>query len=334
MTFSFLHLYSVIFPMLLFGCSVTKKMADGSTGTPREEIPFDDTRPGHWPEPFQLVGIPSTLDQEVQQAWYFTAEGAEPKPLLVSLHTWSGNYNQADPLAEKARQANWNYIHPDFRGPNWTLKACCSEWALNDIDEAIDYALQNGNVDPARIYVAGVSGGGYAALAVYMKSRHNIRHISAWVPISDLTAWYEQSVIRGAKYAKHILECTGSGDDELDEEKARSRSPIFWKTPDRDTRLDIHAGIYDGIQGSVPITQSINFYNKLVIDMGAEAKGQIVSTEEKAWLLEHRKPRSDVGMIGDRKICLREEFKRINLVIFEGNHEMLADVVFEEFFND
>lgn len=296
-------------------------------------IPYDDTRPGHWPEPFQMVQFPSPLDGEMQHAWYLAAEGTEPRPLLVSLHTWSGDYNQKDTLAQMAAANNWNYIHPNFRGPNWTPKACCSRYALEDIDRAIDFAIERGAVDRSRIYVNGVSGGGYAALAVYMRSRHPVRSISAWVPISDLTTWYEQSVIRSANYANHILDCTGSENGELDVDEARARSPLYWETPRRETRLSIFAGVYDGIQGSVPITHSINFYNKVVRDLGEPTEEATVSDAEKAWLLEHRKPIDPGEKIGDRYVCLRKRFQSIELVIFEGNHEMLVDVAARNIFN-
>ena len=310
-------------------------MQDSDRSDSSEIVRFDDTRPGHWPEPFQSVEILSPMDGELQKAWYFPCSGGEKRPLLVSLHTWGGDYNQNDPLAPLAVKENWNYIHPDFRGPNRTAKACCSEFALDDIDQAIDFAIKQGNVDPDRIYVNGVSGGGYAALALYMRSRHHIRSISVWVPISDLAAWHKQSVIRRAtNYADNIIQCTGSQDNVLDIEEAKARSPIFWDVPGRDTRLHIYAGVFDGIQGSVPITQSINFYNKLVADLGAVDEKSQVSVEEKAWLLEHRMPSVAMGEIGDRKICLQKQFKTIDLIIFEGNHEMLIDVAYHNILQD
>ena len=325
--------YFVIILIVCMSCSFSNKDALSTVSSDEDVIPYDDTRPGHWPEPFQLVEIESPLDGAVQKAWYYRAKGPEPRPLLVSLHTWSGDYNQKDTLAAMAVENNWHYIHPDFRGPNWTPKACCSEFAMEDIDQAIDFAIRQGGVDAGRIVVNGVSGGGYAALAVYMRSRHPIERILSWVPISDLTAWYEQSVIRKANYAKHILQCTESAEDELDMGAARSRSPLYWETPDRDTRLQIFAGVYDGIQGSVPITHSLNFYNKLVNDLGASSPSDLISDAEKAWLLEHRKPFHTSAMIGDRKVCLAKEYKTVELVIFEGNHEMLVDVAAQNIFN-
>ncbi|WP_236980950.1 alpha/beta hydrolase family protein [Membranihabitans maritimus] len=291
------------------------------------QIRYDDQTVSNWQSPFEEVEIVSNLDDSLQKAWFLPSSSGEPMPLLVSLHTWSGNYSQFDTLAILAKESNWNYIHPDFRGPNKTFKACCSEWARNDIDEAIDYAIENGNVNPDKIFVVGVSGGGYAALSTYMTSRHKINKISAWVPISDLPAWYNQSKIRQNKYSEDIMNCTGSVGS-LDIQIAKERSPIYWEVPARNTVLNIYAGVYDGIQGSVPITQSINFYNKIVSSLGAKDR-DMVSNEEKLQLLENREPLAKFGKIGARDVCLTKEFKNISITIFMGNHEMLPSTAFK-----
>ena len=91
----------------------------------------------------------------------------------------------------------------------------------------------------------------------------------------------------------------------------------------------IHTGIYDGIQGSVPITHSINFYNKLLTDLKAE-EVFFVSDKEKLFLLEHRMPLGDFGSIGDRKLYLKKKYKNVELMIFEGNHELLPEYALSE----
>jgi hypothetical protein len=96
---------------------------------------------------FLLVKISSKADASLQPAYFLRAQSKVPKPLIVSLHTWSGDYSQDDPLADMARTAGWNYIHPDFRGPNRTADACLSPKALTDIDDAIKYAKDKGPVD-------------------------------------------------------------------------------------------------------------------------------------------------------------------------------------------
>jgi len=294
---------------------------------------YGDTISGPGYEGFEIVEIPSTLDHQIQKAYFRKSKQDRPVPLIVSLHTWSGDYSQEDPLAQLCKEEEINYIHPDFRGPNHTIEACCSELALNDIDQAISYAIENARVDTSRIFVIGVSGGGYATISAFMRSKHNIAKFSAWVPITDLKAWYNESTIRKAKYALDIIKCTGSEKGMLNEAIAEERSPLYWDTPvDKLSRseLFIYTGVYDGIQGSVPITHSINFYNKVLSDLSVTDSTKYVSDREKLHLLEYRKPTGDFGTIAGRDICLLKKHGNIKLTVFEGNHEMLTEYAFNE----
>ncbi len=298
----------------------------------KSNIKFDDTIKMDWDTEFSIVEIKSQLDAHIQKAYFYKSKSKKAQPLIVSLHTWSGDYSQKDELAIICQEKNLNYIHPNFRGANWTKNACCSNLALNDIDNAISFALENSNVDMDKIYVIGVSGGGYATLSTFMRSKHQISKFSAWASISDLAAWYNESSIRKNKYAKNILNCTGSG-DVLNIANAKSRSPMYWETPTEkltNSELAIYAGVYDGIQGSVPISHSINFYNKLLTDLAESDSSNYVSNKEHLELLELRQPLGEYGTIASRKICLKKEAGNVSLTIFEGNHEMLTAYALEE----
>ena len=175
--------------------------------------------------------IQSSLDGNVQVFYFDKSTATSPQPLVVELHSWSNSADsQKDMVAAQAHAKDWNYIFPNFRGVNNHPKACCSEFVIADIDEAIDWALKNMNIDKKKIYVVGNSGGGYATMAMYMKSRHNIASFSAWSSISDLATWYGESVERKNRYGPEIVKCTGAG-EVFDAEKAKERSPLFWKTP-------------------------------------------------------------------------------------------------------
>lgn len=307
-----------------------------SQSVQKEVIKFDDTRTVIWPKTFELVEIPG-IDSTFQKAYFYKTTSGKPQPLIISLHTWGGNYAQRDEVAQLSANKNYNYIHPDFRGPNKTINACCSELALSDIDNAIDYAISKGNVDLSNIFVIGVSGGGFAALNVFMNSKHKIRKFSAWASITDLEKWYSESKAKGNHYWKDISLCTTSGTEgELGITEARKRSPLFKETPIKkldETKLELYAGVHDGVDGSVPFTHSILFYNKLLKDLKVDDKKHYVSKRDINYLLKFRKPRRDLGKIANRTVCLVKQYKNINLTIFTGGHEMLTDYAFTQLFN-
>ncbi len=340
-TYAF-NLLALSILILMTGCNRSGlRSEEGNTSTQQTSgdsgmVTYDNENHAVWGKEFELVEIRSSIDGEVQKAYFHASRSPNPQPLVVSLHTWSGNFEQADPLAGLCLEKDLNYIHPDFRGPNKSVQACCSELALTDLDESIDYAMEQAKLRPSRIYIIGVSGGGYATLCMLMKSRHRVDKFSAWVPISDLSAWYRESRIRGNRYAEDILDCTGSPGGQLDTARAKARSPLYWNTPTEKfpgTEVIIHTGIYDGIQGSVPITQSINFYNKLLTDLEVTDPEAYVSPAETLYLLETRLPLKEYGLVAGRKVCLRKQYQAIRLLIFQGNHEMLPGYALDELLN-
>ncbi|MEP7111305.1 MAG: prolyl oligopeptidase family serine peptidase [Ferruginibacter sp.] len=274
--------------------------------------------------------IKSSMDSTTQVFYYNKSINNKPEPLIVQLHSWSFTADSLKTidLDIEANAKNYNYIFPDFRGVNNHPKACCSEFVISDIDESIDWALKNMNVDKKRIFVIGYSGGGYATFAMYIKSRHNIRSFSAWVPISDIVAWYGQSRERKNQYASQIIGCIGSS-PVFDTLKAKERSPLFWTTPlkkRKKSTMQIFAGIHDGYTGPVPISQSVNFYNKLLSDFKETDTSKYVKNEDLKFMLETQTfPSSNSNKkIGDRAICYQKATKNIMLTIFEGGHELLS----------
>jgi hypothetical protein len=255
----------------------------------------------------------------------------------VSLHTWSGGYEQKDTLSWICIARDYNYIHPHFRGPNNNPEACGSKYAIQDIEDAIGYAIQNGSVDTTQIHIIGVSGGGYAALLTYMKTRYNVNTFSAWVPISDLVKWYFESEGRRTKYSFEIARSTVDSMEFnenfylLGEEEAIARSPYFMKTPVKDrmnSKLYIYAGIHDGYTGAVPITQSLFFYNKVVKDFNILETDACIPDKDIIELVASRNfVKKNKGSIGNRTIHYERNYRDIvKIIIFEGSHEMLSDI--------
>lgn len=306
----------------------------------QEESVWDDTSVKKWPAPCQQVEIISSIDGQVQPAWFYKSQSSLPRPLVVSLHTWSGGFDQADTLSWESIKKDYNYIHPHFRGPNNTPQACGSKFAIQDIDDAIAYALENGNVDTSEIHITGVSGGGYSTLLAYMKTSYQVKTFSAWVPISNLVDWYYESVGRANQYAYHMaLATTGLDFDRTDyfinEEEARARSPYFMQTPTQErehSKLYIYAGIHDGYTGSVPVSQSLKFFNKLVRDYDSTNIQSLISTQQMLSLVERRN--SDFShpiRVSRGDIHFQRHFEdKLQLTIFEGNHERINSLALSQ----
>ena len=303
-----------------------------------QENAWDNTKARHWPSVCQKVEIISSMDQAAQSAIFYSGTGEIPRPLVVSLHTWSGDYTQEDPLVQDCIDKNYNYIHPDFRGPNNSPEACGSALVIRDIDDAISFAIREGNVDMQNIHIIGVSGGGYATLLAYMKSQMPVRSFSAWVPISDLVAWYGESTGRGNKYAGDIARSTmgmdfSSGDVYIDTLEAMKRSPLFMDTPVADrqhSKLYVYAGVHDGYTGSVPITQSLNFYNKVVRDFDPATSELIPEADIIRLLTARNYFGSPTDSLDGRPIHYRKTYRDlVKLTVFEGTHEQLTGVALD-----
>ena len=113
----------------------------------------------------RLVQVKSTLDGTEQPCYFWAPEKAasEPVPLVVGLHTWSGDYRQLShyrTVLGHARKAGWAFVGPNFRGPNSTPMGCGSDFAVQDIVDAVNYAKDRVRVDASRVYIIGGSGGG------------------------------------------------------------------------------------------------------------------------------------------------------------------------------
>lgn len=293
-----------------------------------KSVAWDDVTKSAWGNEFHIVQIKSSADSAVQNAWFYKSKKNSPQPLVISLHTWSGNYMQEDPLAKEVALRDWNYIHPDFRGANNHPDACGSALVIADIEDAIQFAIKNAAVDTSNVHIIGVSGGGYAAMLAYMKINYPVKSFSSWAGISDLADWYWESKGRHAKYATDI-EQVAMNNGKMNWESLHNRSPISLPFPAakrKNATLHIYAGVHDGYTGSVPISHSILFYNKIAAELQPGRQAQLVAQNTIMALLARQvDPDADTAFkIGGRTIQLHKSSPGISLTIFEGGHEMLV----------
>lgn len=275
--------------------------------------------------------VTSSRDATSQRVKFFVpAHVTTAVPLLVVLHTWSGDVTQTgfiEPCLAECEQRGWAMIHPDFRGANVRPEACASELAVQDVVDAVTWIESKTKIDTRRRYLVGTSGGGHMTLIMAGRHPELWAGASAWVPISDLAAWHGESVARKQKYFQNLEAVCGGkpGDLATVDEQYRLRSPLTYLAKANGLPIDINTGINDGHTGSVPVSQSLRAFNVL-----AEANGEPVvmfSENEIARLNDRR----DIDTIGARKISaepgrmhrplIRRSAGPARVTIFDGGHE-------------
>lgn len=294
-----------------------------------------------WPVECKKIEIVSTVDNTIQPAYFFRAKSNQPRPLVVRLHAWSSDYSRVDGVAQQCIDNNFNYIHPDFRGPNNRPEACGSPLVVPDIEDAIDYAIRNANVDTASIHIVGGSDGGFATLLCYMKIRHRIKTFTAWASITNLVDYYYECAGRRGKYGKYMddLKQVTSGlpkdgfEPYFDQAEAVKRSPVLMDTPvalRENSKLFIYAGIHDGcLGGDVPFTHSLKFFNKVVSDLDCIDQEILFSSDEMLRLTDWQTTGDPVHKEHLEVLLQRRYQDKIQLILFEGGHEMIPDQVLD-----
>lgn len=206
---------------------------------------------------FEEILVKSTIDGSLEPSLFYKSEESGKRPLLVFLHTWShGRANQAKRL-NYAKQRGFHMLLPEFRGSNTLsnprlVEACGSRLAKQDIKDAIDYCIEHYEVDTDNILVVGLSGGGHMSLMMAGEWPELFRAVTAFVPITDLELWREQS----ASYRKHLDEIAKGGGESL-----RERSPISYIDNIARANVKVFAGRYDNV---VPFTQTLDFYSTVL----------------------------------------------------------------------
>jgi len=277
--------------------------------------------------------VVSTLDKAEQPIRYHVpADRSDPAPLLVSLHSWSGDYRQdhsryvAEAVARK-----WAFVEPNFRGINDHPEACGSHLARQDVLDAIDWMLASHKLDKTRVYLVGESGGGMMTLLMAGYHPERFTAASAWVPITDLAEWEKFHFHEGKpdRYGEMTVACCGGRpgtSNDIDREYFR-RSPLYVLHHVGKLPVDINHGVTDGKTGSVPFMHSLHGFNVI-----ARAHGTPTVTQQEMDELwkdgKLKTPQADDETedptYGGKKIFLRRSSGAARVTIFDGGHEGIA----------
>jgi len=282
---------------------------------------------GAWNRAVQSINYLSAADNTRQPMMFYKPQVDAPRPLLVGLHSWSNNYRQKESAiyAEWCIANDWVFIHPNFRGANTRPQATGSELVIGDVLSAIDYAKANARVDESRIYAVGWSGGGYLGLLLAGRAPEIWAGVSAWVPISDLNAWYEESKRLRTKYVREIAASCG-GDLSAEGKAAdecRKRSAVTYLERARGVAIDINHGIRDGRNNSdpVPISQSLNAFNLLAAPQDRFTNEEITYFTREAQVPASLQSETTDSEYGGLRILFRRASGNARITVFDGAHD-------------
>lgn len=279
--------------------------------------------------PVTEIEITSTADGAVQPAWWLPPEG-EGRPLLVILHSWSSDYRQhaGIPYAMWAAENGWAAIAPNFRGVNDDAEAIGSDLAVQDVVDAIDWALEQEGVGGDRVFAVGYSGGGMMSLLLAGRHPDKVDAVAAWGPPYDLIWFYEQSANEGRGYAGQIRSGCGGNptSDPAAEEQCLHRSPMTHLDAAREESVAVFLG--HGIDDHLlNPRQSAVAFNQLADEADRFSEDQLDAIGRSSL------PEGFWGVIeaethfgeGDPEPVFSRQSANVLLVYMDSDHEMVYE---------
>ena len=282
--------------------------------------------------PFPVL-IRSTADGSLQPSFLSLPDSldkARPTALMVALHSWSSDYTQRYLSMETgARTRGWLLIAPNFRGRNDHAEACGSKLAEQDVLDAVQWVRDRYPIDPKRIYVLGISGGGHMTMLMAAKHPDLWAAASAWVGLSDVAVWYGDHATD--TYGAMMRRCFGGAPSSSDSVAAefRARSPVTWLARAASLPIDFAAGRDDP---EVPMVHSVRGFNALAAAAGGTpvTEAEIAELARPGGLLSQPTPGDTAAdSTWGRRIFLRRRAGPSRLTIFEGVHEWLPPAVLQ-----
>ena len=266
-----------------------------------------------------------SYDNSQQPALILVAKSKEPRPLFVTLHTWSSNYKQCNGAYAKRLVAHdVHMIAPDFRGKNTVGNPLSmgNDAAISDIIDAVKYMQKNYNVDNNRIYLVGGSGGGYMSLLTSSRNRDIWAAVSSWCPISDLVVWhayYDKKPDAKKSYGIHIEKNIGNPiKDEKAKAEAIKRSPVTY-LEGVTYPLDISHGVFDPV---VPVEHAIRAFNKVAAPKDRFSEEDIKNIKARKF----GKFPAVKETLGKSRIYVRRTSGNVRLTIFHAGHSIMPGV--------
>lgn len=209
-------------------------------------------------------------------------------PLIVMVHggpyvrggSWGWN-----PQVQLLASRGYAVIEPDFRGSDGYGKRLhqsgWKQWGLkmqDDLDDARQWAIDQGYADPNRVCIAGASYGGYATLMGLIRNPDLYRCGISWVGVSDINLLYDvswsDSSEQWQKYGMPFL----IGDKEKDAAQLKATSPLEQASRLKNPLLLA----YGGADYRVPLVHGTKFYDAIK-DHNKEVEWVVYKDEGHGW---------------------------------------------------
>lgn len=319
--------------LLAFGAHATPLPVDEFTtftqlaASPLKRLPEREAWKKAAPDVREVL-ISSSADGTKQPSLFFAADANEPRPLLVVLHSWSVDYldHASIPYGVWAMRNGWNFIHPQYRGRFDGPEATGSELAVSDILDAVEYAKSHAQVDGARVYLVGFSGGGMMALSMAGRHPELWAAVVAWVPVFDLVEWHRETRNKYKRYARDIRRSCGGvpAPGTAAEKECLSRSPSTYLAGALGSGVPVYiaAGIDDPF---VSPRHALSAFNVLANEKDRFTEQQIARLSETRTL-----PPELAGPVENhlyqsvgRPLLLQRTSASVALLLFKGRHDVI-----------
>lgn len=305
------------------------------TGSVNAQKP-DEPAPDKWGAEAKTIWYQSEADGTYQPAVFFAPKTDKPVPLIVGLHSWSADYKQANvSFLRYAKIFGWAMICPNFRGPNTKPEGCGSDLVVKDVKSAVDYMKKRCKIDSDRIYLMGSSGGGHLSMLLAGRLPEIWAGVCAWVGISDLARWYEDTKSQDLVYYKHLEQVCGGapGSNSKVDHEYKYRSPVTWLAAAKNVPLCLNGGIHDGHRkSSVPCTHSIRAFNVLAQPEKRISEEDMTAIFQTETIPEHLQKEAVADpAYGTRSVLFRRTSGNVRITIFDGGHEGILSAGFQWF---
>ena len=181
---------------------------------------------------FRLLAKPMPItytarDGTAIRAYLTLPKGRATKNLPLIIHPHGGPFGIRDSLRYDDQVqflANRGYavLQPNFRGSGGYGTAfydlgvgAVGRGMQDDLDDAMDWAVEQGIADPARVCIVGASYGGYAALWGVLRNPERYRCAASWAGVTDWTRMlkYDRRVMTRQAGKRWSAKIEGSDED-------------------------------------------------------------------------------------------------------------------------